>query len=128
MSGRRSKPRKPPTKNNIFLFKRSYMLVNFSQVLKDSEGENLQLDANSPALTLKEISKLAIKAVLQDDQNMAHSEKLDWARLGEVIAKSGDEPVNVDSAKMSKLKERICRVFPAISVAYAVELAIEGTV
>ena len=104
------------------------MLVNFSQVLKDSEGENLQLDANSPALTLKEISKLAIKAVLQEDQNMSHTEKLDWARLGEQIAKSGEEAVNVDSAKLSKLKERICRVFPAISVAYAVELAIEGVV
>ena len=103
------------------------MLINFSQVLKDSEGENLQLDSNSPALTLKEISKLAIKAVLQDDQSMSHAEKLDWARLSEVIAKSAEEPISVDSAKVAKLKERICKVFPAIMVSYAVEIAIEGT-
>ena len=104
------------------------MLINFSQILKDAEGENLQLDANSPALTLKEISKLAIKAVLQDDQSMSHTDKLDWARLSEVISKSADEPVNVDSAKVAKLKERICKVVPAIMVAYAIEMAFEGTI
>ena len=104
------------------------MLINFSQVLKDSEGENLQLDKDSPALTLKEISKLSIKAVLQEDQNLSYSEKLDWARLSEQISKSGTEPISVDSARVAKLKERISKVFPAIQVAFSIEFAFEGTV
>ena len=103
------------------------MLVDFSQVLKDSEGANLQLDANSPALTLGELSKLAIKAVLQDDANLSHTEKLTWARLSATIEKA-TEPTSVDSAQVAKLKERIGKVFPAIQVAYAIEFAFEGVV
>ena len=103
------------------------MLINFSQILKDPDGENLQLDANSPALTLKEISKLAIKAVLQDDQKLSHAEKIDWSRMYEQISKSDETPINIDSAKVAKLKDRITTVFPAIFVASAIELAFEGT-
>ncbi len=129
MSSRRNQFRKPAIKpNNIILFKRRSMLVNFSQVLKDSDGDNLQLDAASPALTLKEISKLAIKAVLQEDAQLSHAEKLIWARLSETITKSDTEPVNVDSTQVGKLKDRVGKVFPAIQVAYAIEVAFEGTV
>ena len=126
MSGRliRHKKSKPI---DLRIFKRSYMLVNFSQVLKDPDGDDLKLDANSPALTLKEISKLSIKAVLPDDSQLSYAEKLDWARLSELISKSNEEPINVDSAKVAKLKERISKVFPSIGVAYSIEVALEGT-
>jgi len=102
------------------------MLINFSQVLKDSEGDNLQLDKDSPALTLKEISKLSIKAVLQDDAALDYKAKIEWARLSESISKSGEEPINIATDQVARLKDRICKVFPAIMVAYAVEVAIEN--
>ena len=126
MSGR-LKTRKKTNPVKIQLFKRSFMQINFSQTLQDTAGQNLQLDKDSPALTLKEISTLAIKAVIQDDQNLSYKDKLEWSRLSEQIAKSGDTPINVDSAMASKLKERITKVFPAIMVAAAVELAVEGS-
>lgn len=104
------------------------MLVNFSQVLKDPDGGELKLDATSSALTLKEISKLSIKAVLPDDSQISYADKLNWARLSDQISKSGDEPINVDSAKVAQLKERISKVFPSIGVVYSIEVALEGTI
>lgn len=127
MSGRYLTKRKKSNPINMPLFKGAKLLINFSQVLKDPDGEDLKLDQNSPSLTLKEISKLAIKAVLQDDQKLSHAQKIELSRLYEQISKSDETPINIDSAKVAQLKERITTVFPAVFVSYSVEIAFEGS-
>lgn len=100
------------------------MKIDFEKELTDFTGETIKMDnrPDSKPLTLKQISLIAIKTPLADDQSLPFTEKIKVVDIGIKINR-GKEITTDDAAT---LKERISKCFPAAVVAEAVDRAIEG--
>ena len=99
------------------------MRINYKQPLLDFDGKPLRsmVDGEPKEMTIKSAFLSCLSVALPGDESIPPLEKVKLGQCGVAIQKG----IDLTTEDVSKLKERVCRMYASPVVAWSLNVAIE---